>query len=685
MTTNEDDCRKPCIEPTRPAQPKCHEHASRSDRTSREVPSAPLAPKLRPLNGQFLSSYDTHLAEADRYGALVRYRREFGGAADTHLVMQAREGCADKPGPELILDDNNLLPFSFLRTGDRLGRAVVKLQRGDGSAGTGFLVAPGILLTNHHVLPDVKIAEKTTVHANYEASPPADSAGRAAVVNLDPASLFITNLELDFTFCAVKGLEHLGFVPLERDSLSVVPSESVNIIQHPRGRYKEVALQDNRVVKVDNLVMQYCCDTEPGSSGSPVFNNNWHLVALHHASVVVDHKDGGRCACGTDPDSRFLNEGIRLSAIAVWLETTAADRLLGRESANRVRSLFRGLDPQIGFFGALGRHIHDKLGPEAVVECYHARHGHLDLAFWDLGPLLPKLAHSLELVCWFIASSGIDVWCLSNCDEDLFDALRGTLQTGYRLDYQILPSPHREETPMGMLVRRTSGLNLEWLGATDGPLRVLLRAGTRKKKPIPIQFIPIVRGNDNARKRIDSIIREVSDSQGSALILLGDGLLSRSLHQLSALFPRMLAAFGNDGGLALLSGNSSWVGPVYVGPNLDLTIGSSQDLVVARDRRWPPELEELGRSRPLALRLELPQSSVIRNRADAPHQHLSLRDIDSTIEGLQNEADELEAILCHILARLRAKSCRKDPPPATETAPHPLLRSPLELEPECDA
>ena len=127
------------------------------------------------------------------------------------------------------------------------------------------------------------------------------SAGRAAVVNLDPDSLFVTNKDLDFSFCAVKGLEYLGFVPLERDSLSVVPSESVNIIQHPRGRYKEVALQDNRVVKVDNLVVQYCCDTEPGSSGSPVFNNHWHLVALHHASVVVDDKDGGRCACGHRP------------------------------------------------------------------------------------------------------------------------------------------------------------------------------------------------------------------------------------------------------------------------------------------------------------------------------------------------------------------------------------------------
>ncbi len=92
-------------------------------------------------------------------------------------------------------------------------------------------------------------------------------------------------------------------------------SEYVNIIQHPRGRPKEVALQDNQVVKVDNVVVQYSCDTEPGSSGSPVFNNQWQLVALHHASVVADGRHGRRSP-GSPANARFLNEGIRLSAMS---------------------------------------------------------------------------------------------------------------------------------------------------------------------------------------------------------------------------------------------------------------------------------------------------------------------------------------------------------------------------------
>ncbi len=115
---------------------------------------------------------------------------------------------------ELILNSSRtLLPFHFLRTGDRLGRAVVKLLRSDGASGTGFLVAPGILLTNHHVLPDEPTAALTIVLANFEAAHPGTTPGRPASVPLDPGSLFVTNSELDFTFCGVQGLDFLGTIP----------------------------------------------------------------------------------------------------------------------------------------------------------------------------------------------------------------------------------------------------------------------------------------------------------------------------------------------------------------------------------------------------------------------------------------------------------------------------------------
>ena len=339
----------------------------------------------RELNGAFLCNYDGTRAGPNplMVHAFRKPTPPIGdGAGNSGMVLHSTTAAPEaRPGTrgryELIVDQSNLLPFDFFRTGDRLGRAVVKIQRGDGASGTGFLVAPDVLLTNHHVLPDAATAAEARAVANYERTPPADPAGASAIVALDPEALFVANAELDFTFCGVRGLDYLGVVPLNRDSLGVAEREYVNIIQHPRGRPKEVAVQDNRVVKADNVVVHYSCDTEPGSSGSPVFNNQWRLVALHHASVPADG------AGGDDPPEgmpKYLNEGIRLSAIAVWLESPRADDAHDPAHVARLRSLFSGVDPQIGYFGTLGRAGAGKTAAAMVVESYHGRDDDLDLA-----------------------------------------------------------------------------------------------------------------------------------------------------------------------------------------------------------------------------------------------------------------------------------------------------------------
>ncbi len=286
------------------------------------------------LNGTFL-------ARPEGAGAWDDPLRDEPGA----VRLQAQEALGPpRASLEIVVDGSNLLPFHFLRTGDRMGRAVVKLQRDDGAAGTGFLVAPDVLLTNHHVLPDGPTAASSMALANYELSPPGDPAGRSAAARLEPGALFVTNADLDFTFCGVAGLDFLGAIPLDRERMHVAVEEAVSVIQHPRGRPKEISLRDNRVVRADGVVLQYACDTEPGSSGSPVFNDHWKPVAIHHASVLTDSPEGRRV--GADSRARYLNEGIRLSAIALWLDTAEADDPANREAVARLRALFGGLNPQ---------------------------------------------------------------------------------------------------------------------------------------------------------------------------------------------------------------------------------------------------------------------------------------------------------------------------------------------------
>lgn len=185
--------------------------------------------------------------------------------------------------------------------------------------GSGFLISDRLFLTNNHVISSQKDAEDFLLEFNYEI----DIQGRTRPVirfALAPNIFFLTNSEddLDYTVVAVGerdtgvgDLKDFGFCPLQSTSDKHVLGEFVNIIQHPDGDYKQVVLRENQLVTRLDKVLHYVADTSPGSSGSPVFNDQWEAVALHHWGEpyreVTDTT--GRVV------SKEVNEGIRISAI----------------------------------------------------------------------------------------------------------------------------------------------------------------------------------------------------------------------------------------------------------------------------------------------------------------------------------------------------------------------------------
>ncbi len=82
------------------------------------------------------------------------------------------------------------------------------------------------------------------------------------------------------------------------------------IIGHPMGRDIEFSIQDNHLLACNDDLLHYRTPTEPGSSGSPVFESErWRVVALHHGgSPNVTRIDGVK---GTYE----ANEGIAIRAI----------------------------------------------------------------------------------------------------------------------------------------------------------------------------------------------------------------------------------------------------------------------------------------------------------------------------------------------------------------------------------
>jgi endonuclease G, mitochondrial len=90
------------------------------------------------------------------------------------------------------------------------------------------------------------------------------------------------------------------------------------------GRLKEIVVRNNATLVLLDDFLHYATDTEPGNSGSPVFNDQWEIVALHHSGVPATEDDGnwlkpdGTRWRPEDGDSAvrwIANEGARVSVL----------------------------------------------------------------------------------------------------------------------------------------------------------------------------------------------------------------------------------------------------------------------------------------------------------------------------------------------------------------------------------
>ncbi len=212
-------------------------------------------------------------------------------------------------GLEKIIGINNLKQISWIAQGLQVSESVCRVLTPNG-LGTGFLIGQDVMMTNHHVIPDKATAARSVVEFNYQQ----DFAGNPRSTcrySLD-ARRFRSSPRLDVTMVGVRldpekpGLERWGHVLLNANA-DPVPGEHVIIVQHPNGGLKQIVLTANQVVNLWEHRLHYTTDTMPGSSGAPVFNDAWQVIAIHHA--------GGNRQMNAQGDRRFVNEGILMSAI----------------------------------------------------------------------------------------------------------------------------------------------------------------------------------------------------------------------------------------------------------------------------------------------------------------------------------------------------------------------------------
>ncbi len=235
---------------------------------------------------------------------------------------------------EGIVDQDDSVWLSFFDCGLRAARSVGRVVEAPRRQpvvpiGTGSLVTDRLLLTNHHVVRTPDEAAGMAVEFAYEYDEDGESRDEDRWP-LAPGDFFCTDPALDYTLVAVALRdsrppgETYGSIPLIGQTGKAVIGEVLNVIHHPAGERKRVSLRFNRMVAEDEHWLRYESDTREGSSGAPVFNDQWEMVALHHGGVAATDdegfeltRDGQRWTPDMSEDAVAYvgNEGARVSRI----------------------------------------------------------------------------------------------------------------------------------------------------------------------------------------------------------------------------------------------------------------------------------------------------------------------------------------------------------------------------------
>ncbi len=226
----------------------------------------------------------------------------------------------DPSGFQAVYGAEGLIHLQWFDTLQKRCLAIARMSDSASGAsyGTGFLVqgsslradwgdAP-VFVTNSHVLSvnpsDQAPLDPNTAEAEFTRLPGRPKAALGELLFTSPRT------QLDVT---ILRMEHPpeGATPLQpspyNPALAQVGGkpQRIYIIGHPKGGELAASIYNNDLTGYDPPYVHYRSPTEGGSSGSPVFNRQWDLFAVHHRALITEQ----------------VNEGVLLGPIAEAVKT----------------------------------------------------------------------------------------------------------------------------------------------------------------------------------------------------------------------------------------------------------------------------------------------------------------------------------------------------------------------------
>ncbi|NEO46318.1 MAG: trypsin-like peptidase domain-containing protein [Moorea sp. SIO4A3] len=245
----------------------------------------------------------------------------FAFAQELNLAIAMPQPLSARGGLEKLIKKTNCF-LDVNRWRERLGQIEgqvcrVEITNNDNTRefATGFLISSNVVITNYHVVELVILeqARSSNVILRFDYK----KLGNNKIINLGTEYRLVeddwlidhspytnnplpTPDELNYALLRVDGVpgeEPIGknpdpnspqrqWIELPQEPYyQFVPNTPLFIVQHAKAEPLKLAFDTEAIITINEngTMVKYKTNTEPGSAGSPCFDINWNLVALHHS------------------------------------------------------------------------------------------------------------------------------------------------------------------------------------------------------------------------------------------------------------------------------------------------------------------------------------------------------------------------------------------------------------------